>query len=364
VLAGSVDGRTGEHLQLRVHVLRRLRSRDVKPVPELCRRAGGASAARQAGNARVRRSVIAAGETFDGTWPFAPRFSDRAGFRMHYVDEGCGDPLVLLHGEPTWGYLYRRFIGPLAGSHRVVVPDHMGFGRSETPQDRSYLLTEHVGNVESLLVDELDLREITLVLHDWGGPIGAGFALRHPERIARIILLNSLLPLGLEHEWPLLAANMEESSWFRWVRSAHADGTLGEILGNARRTVAHLMLELQGIANARVVDPLWIRAYGESFAGPGESRGVIDFPRQVIAPHEFDPVHFPPPAAGAVNEIRGKPAMLAFGMLASHMIPIFEGTFPRAPVVRLESAAHFCQEDEPELLIALISQFVALTPTP
>jgi len=349
-----------------VHVLRFVRWRDGEPVPELFRRPGGPSAARPAGRGRVCIGVIEAGETFEGTWPFAPRFSRRAGFRMHYLDEGSGDPIVMLHGEPTWGYLYRRFIGPLAETHRVVVPDHMGFGKSETPQDRSYLLAEHVGNLESLLIDELDLREITLVLHDWGGPIGSGFALRHPGRIARIILLNSLLPLGLEHEWPLLAANLHESSWFRWARSAHAAGTLGEILGNARYTVAHLMLELQGIVNTSAIDPLWIRAYGEPFAGPGESRGVIDFPRQMVAPNEFDAVSFPEPASSAVDEIRRKPAMLAFGMqdralLASHMIPIFSGAFPDAPVVRLAGAAHFCQEDEPELLTALILQFVALT---
>jgi haloalkane dehalogenase len=350
-----------------VHVLCRLRGRDVESVPELFGRAGGASAARPARRAGVCIHVIAAEETFAGTWPFAPRFSDGAGFRMHYVDEGSGDPLVLLHGEPTWGYLFRRLIGPLAECNRVVVPDHMGFGKSETPPERSYLLAEHVGNLESLLVDELDLREITLVLHDWGGPIGAGFALRHPGRIARIILLNSLLPLALDHEWPLLAANLQESAWFRWARSAHADGTLGEILGNARHTVVHLMLELQGIVNASVVDPLWIRAYGEPFAGPGESRGAIDFPRQIVAPSEFEAVRLPEPAPGAVDEIREKPAMLAFGMhdralLASHIIPIFSGAFPDAPIVRLPGAAHFCQEDEPELLTALISQFVALTP--
>jgi len=336
-------------------------------LPELFWRLGPTSAACPAGHPHRGVALIAAGETFEGTWPFAPRFSDRGGFRMHYVDEGSGDPVVLLHGEPTWGYLYRRFIGPLAERHRVVVPDHMGFGKSETPADRSYLLGEHVGNLESLLVEELDLRGVTLVLHDWGGPIGAGFALRHPDRVARIILLNSLLPLGLDHEWPLLAANLEESSWFRWARSAHAAGTLGEILGNARYTVTHLMLELQGIVNTSVVDPLWIRAYGEPFAGPGESRGVIDFPRQMVAPHEFEPIQLPHPRADAVDEIRRKPAMLAFGMhdralLAGHMIPIFSGTFPDAPVVPLAGAAHFCQEDEPELLTALISQFIALTP--
>jgi cis-3-alkyl-4-acyloxetan-2-one decarboxylase len=334
-------------------------------MPELLRRLGPTSATRT--RRRFAHGVIAADETFDGTWPFSPRFSDCAGFRMHYVDEGSGDPILMLHGEPTWGYLYRRLIGALAERHRVVVPDHMGFGKSETPRDRSYLLGEHVRNLESLLVDELDLHEITMVLHDWGGPIGAGFALRHPARVARVILLNSLLPLGLDHELPLLAANLEESSWFRWARSAHAAGTLEEILGNARFTVAHLMLELQGVCNTSVVNPLWTRAYGEPFAGPEESRGVIDFPRQLIAPHEFDPIPVPEPAPDAVTAIRGKPAMLAFGMhdralLARHMIPIFAGAFPDAPIARLGSAAHFCQEDEPELLICLISQFIALTP--
>jgi haloalkane dehalogenase len=102
--------------------------------------------------------VIDADEAFDGTWPFAPRFTTRPGFRMHYVDEGSGEPVVCLHGEPTWGYLYRRFIPPLSAQHRVVVPDHMGFGKTETPPDCSYTLRTHVENLTALLVDELDLR--------------------------------------------------------------------------------------------------------------------------------------------------------------------------------------------------------------
>jgi haloalkane dehalogenase len=82
--------------------------------------------------------MIPAHETFDGTWPFAPRFFEENAFRMHYVEEVDGEPIVCLHGEPTWGYLYRRFIQPLSGANRVVVPDHMGFGKSETPRDREY----------------------------------------------------------------------------------------------------------------------------------------------------------------------------------------------------------------------------------
>ena len=79
--------------------------------------------------------MIPASETFNGTFPFKPHFSDAPGFRMHYVDEGDGEPIVCLHGEPTWGYVYRNFIPTLCRTHRVIVPDHMGFGKSETPSN-------------------------------------------------------------------------------------------------------------------------------------------------------------------------------------------------------------------------------------
>src|SRR6201985_3530832 len=105
--------------------------------------------------------MIKADETFGGTWPFAPRFFEGNGFPMHYVDEGQGDPIVCLHGDPTWGYLYRRLIPPLAQSHRVVVPDHMGFGKSGTARDRDYTAKTHVENLAGL-IDALDLENITL----------------------------------------------------------------------------------------------------------------------------------------------------------------------------------------------------------
>ena len=111
--------------------------------------------------------MISADETFDGTWPYAPHFCEAAGFRQHYVDEGPrdADVIVCLHGEPTWGYLYRNFIPRLSERYRVVVPDHMGFGKSETPQDRQYRLPAHVDNLAKLL-DDLDLQQVTLVGQD------------------------------------------------------------------------------------------------------------------------------------------------------------------------------------------------------
>ncbi|MFS8049933.1 alpha/beta fold hydrolase [Rhizobium sp. BR 314] len=119
--------------------------------------------------------------TFGGTFPFAPHFSRAPGFQMHYVDEGPrdGGVVLCLHGEPTWGYLFRHLIPIASQTLRVIVPDHMGFGKSETPRDRTYWLQDHVDNLEKFVL-ALDLRDITLVMHDFGGPVGMGLACRHP----------------------------------------------------------------------------------------------------------------------------------------------------------------------------------------
>ncbi|WP_158882515.1 alpha/beta fold hydrolase [Amycolatopsis anabasis] len=307
--------------------------------------------------------MISAEEDFDRTWPFPARYTEKAGFRQHYVDEGpreAAETLVLLHGEPTWGYLWRHLIGPLSRTHRVVVPDHMGFGKSATPADSSYLAGEHIDNLEMLLTDVLDLDRITLVLHDWGGPIGTGFALRHPGRIARVFATNTVLPLGLPGYAELMAANLADSAWFRWARAAHADGSLEEVLGNAGSTITHLMLALQTVTRPEIVTPTWIRAYAAHFTSRAECRGVLRFPQQLVAPNEETTA---PPDPAAVAELRAKPAMLAEGMcdtalLPRYVIPAFRAAFPEAPIVELAGAGHFTPEDAPEPLLALLELFL------
>jgi haloalkane dehalogenase len=125
-------------------------------------------------------------------WPYAPRFERVNGWRMHYIDEGNGDPIVLLHGNPTWGFLYRKFIGPLvATGHRVIVPDMIGFGLSEKPtQEEAHSLDGHIANLVALLRAR-DLSRITLVCHDWGGPTGLGFALSNLERMRALVLMST-----------------------------------------------------------------------------------------------------------------------------------------------------------------------------
>jgi pimeloyl-ACP methyl ester carboxylesterase len=147
-------------------------------------------------------------------WPWRPRFARVNGWRMHYVDEGTGDPVVLLHGNPTWGFLYRDFVEPLTrAGHRVVIPDMIGFGLSEKPtRESAHSLDGHIANLTALL-RQLDLRRATIVCHDWGGPTGLGFALSNLERVAALVVMSTWA-------WPLPPAEFH-TRIFPW-RMMHA----------------------------------------------------------------------------------------------------------------------------------------------
>lgn len=131
-------------------------------------------------------------ENIKASWPYRPRFAKVNGYRMHYIDEGQGDPVVLLHGNPTWGYLYRAFVEPLTNAgYRVIVPDMIGFGLSEKPRrEQAHSLDGHIANLTALLRG-LDLKRLTLVCHDWGGPTGLGFALSNLPRMHALVIMST-----------------------------------------------------------------------------------------------------------------------------------------------------------------------------
>ncbi|MSP92437.1 MAG: alpha/beta fold hydrolase [Myxococcales bacterium] len=135
-------------------------------------------------------------------------FDRGGGIRMHVIDEGAGPPVVLLHGNPTWSFLWRDLIAALCTNHRCIAPDHVGMGLSDKPSDTeySYTLATRVADVAAL-VASLQLAEpVTLVVHDWGGMIGFGWATQHPEQVARLVILNTAafpLPPGKPFPWPL-----------------------------------------------------------------------------------------------------------------------------------------------------------------
>jgi cis-3-alkyl-4-acyloxetan-2-one decarboxylase len=312
--------------------------------------------------------MIPADETFDATWPFAARFHEvpatatARAFRMHYVDEGppSTEPIVCLHGEPTWGYLYRRMIPRLAERWRVLVPDHMGFGKSETPQDRAYTLRTHVENLASW-VDRLGLEGITFVAQDWGGPIATQYTVRHPERVRRLFFANTLAGYGSAGRRDL--PRLQDSRWFRWIGAGLENGRTEAVLRNLGSTVLSVM-KIIGFEHTAGVDDTWIRAYAAAFETPEECVGAVEFPRDAYLGRIRDYVL---EGAGGVEALKAIPAMLAEG-LRDHAIPPalaigdFEALWPGRPVVQLPGAGHFCQEDVPDTLVALIAQFMQTTP--
>ena len=127
---------------------------------------------------------------FAEEYPFESRLFDLDGLRYHYIDEGAGDPLLMVHGNPTWSFAWRNLIRDLRSDYRAIAVDHIGCGFSDKPRDYPYTLAQHVDNLCRFIVDR-DLRDITLLGHDWGGCIGMGAAVRMPERFARFVLFNT-----------------------------------------------------------------------------------------------------------------------------------------------------------------------------
>ena len=123
-------------------------------------------------------------------YPFAHHYAALPAGRMHYVDEGRGEPILFVHGTPTWSFEFRHLIRALCPTHRCLAPDHLGFGLSERPDGFGYRPDDHAANLEAF-VEQLQLDRFTLVVHDFGGPIGLPLALRRPERVRRLVVLNS-----------------------------------------------------------------------------------------------------------------------------------------------------------------------------
>ncbi len=319
----------------------------------------GASACFAEAPAEKLKTAVPAAETFDGTWPFKAHYTSAPGFKMHYVDEGAGDEvLLLLHGEPTWGYLYRHQISEWSKHARVVAPDHMGFGKSEAPQNRTYWLGDHIDNLEAFVL-ALDLRNITLVMHDFGGPTGMGLAARHPDRIARIVSVNGPTPFGQPDLVERLMANGAKSPWFQWITNAHKQGVLDNVLEHLGYNILST-LKLNGFVRNEIATDTWIRAYAAPFPTPAHAVGGIGWAKGFAeGKHQFEV----PDAAGK-NAIMNKPAIAIWGeqdktLHADEFVPLFTQLFPSAPVHLLAGAGHYSPEDAPDEVTRIVLDFLS-----
>jgi haloalkane dehalogenase len=281
-------------------------------------------------------------ERFEGLpdFPFVPRYLQQDGHRMHYVDEGGGDPVLCLHGEPTWSFLYRKMIPGLAAVARVVAPDYFGFGRSDKPTTSEwYTFERHSASIRRL-VEELDLRRITLVVQDWGGPIGLRLAVEQPERVERLVILNTGVGGG----------RPPSDAWLRFrdvLRAAGGDFQPGRLI----RTAA-----VRGLADEVVA------AYDAPFPTPESKAGVLAFPEQVPT----EPEHPNTAPLLAIHEaLRSweQPALVLFGdsdpIFRPEVAEAISRLIPGAlPAELVENAGHFVQEDAGEEVARRIVEFL------
>jgi haloalkane dehalogenase len=281
-------------------------------------------------------------ECFDDLpgWHFEPRYLEQDGLRMHWVDEGAGDPVLLLHGEPTWGYLYRKLIPTLGGAARAVAPDYFGFGRSDKPVERGwYSYDSHYASIERF-VQELDLMSLTVVVQDWGGPIGLRLAVEHPKRVERLVILNTGIGAG--------RAPSEE-----WLRFRALVRRVGTGLQPGR---------LVRVSCARALPDDVEAAYDAPFPVPESKAGVVAFPELVPT----EPDHPSAPAMLAVREALtrwDKPALVLFSdsdpifspRVGERLAELIPGALPAETIA---NAGHLLQEDAGEVVAARILRFL------
>jgi len=300
--------------------------------------------------------MINANETFEGTWPFAPKYFYGNGFQQHYVDEGSksAETIICLHGEPTWGYIYRNFIPQLSDKYRIIVPDMMGFGKSETPQNKEYTLKTHVENLGNL-IKYLDLKSITFVGQDWGGPITGAYAIRNLDRVKGFILINTLFGYSKEERPKTL------TPWFKWIKNHYEAGTLNGILGELSSTFLSVM-KIPNFTNNKIIDDNWLNAYSSQFPDRASCLGAINFPLDALL-NRIVPFIVEGFKEGDFKGLCSKPAILAYGMQdkaidPDYAIRDFKALFPESKVTKIQNAGHYSQEDEPQILIDLIKKFM------
>jgi haloalkane dehalogenase len=275
-------------------------------------------------------------------YPWVSQEHGFEGHRLAYLDEGEGDPVLLLHGEPTWSYLYRKVLPPVAEVARVVAPDYLGFGRSDKPTDPGwYSYDRHAASIRSL-VEALDLRRLTIVVQDWGGPIGMRIAAEAPDRVDRLVVLNTAIGAG----------RMPEV----WLRFRELMRHVGTDIQPSR---------LVEISCARAVAEDVLAAYDAPYPDAASKAGVVAFPEHVPT----EPDHPNAPALMRVRDAMAqweRPALVLFGdsdpifppAAAERMAELIPGAGPAELVA---DAGHMVQEDAGEEVGERIARFLRET---
>jgi haloalkane dehalogenase len=274
-------------------------------------------------------------------YPFESHYAEIGGARVHYVDEGSGPPLLLLHGNPTWSFLYRDLIRGLSDRFRCIAPDHPGFGLSRAPSGYGYTPAEHATVLEQF-VAQLDLHGVTMMVQDWGGPIGFAVATRHPDRFAAFVIGNTWA-------WP-------KSDPGTQVFSRVLGGPIGGYLILRRNFFVEKILP--GNVKRKKLSDAVMGAYRGPFPTPESRRPLHVFPREILGSRPFLAE-----IERGLAALADRPALLVWPTkdiaFRERERLRWEQIFPNHRTVILDGAGHYIQEDAPEEIIAAISDWTA-----
>jgi len=284
-------------------------------------------------------------DSFKDLYPFTSLYFDLNPYKLHYLDEGEGEVLLFVHGNPTWSFYYRNLIQNFRGRYRCVAPDHIGCGFSDKPQCYSYTLTTHIDNLEKL-VGYLGLTNITLVVHDWGGAIGMGLAVRKPELIKRIVLFNTASFLSSYIPLRIALCRMP---------------LLGTIL------IRYLNLFVRGVLRfglkrrkrlSQNVRAGYLAPYDTFENRIANLKFVQDIPIEQTVP-SYSVMEF---IENNLNQLDGYPVLIIWGSedfcFNGKFLKKWREIFPRAEIHEVSNAGHLVLEDASDEIIPWIEEFL------
>jgi pimeloyl-ACP methyl ester carboxylesterase len=287
-------------------------------------------------------------------YPFTSRTIDRPGGRLHFLDEGSGEPVVMLHGNPTWSFYYRNLALALRENYRCVAPDHIGCGLSDKPPEShyDYSLKSRIDDLEALL-DHLGLREnLTLVLHDWGGMVGMGYAARHPERIKRIVASNTAaFPLPRSKRLPLSLRLGRDTRLGAWLILRHN---------------VFCRAAARWCVTRRPLPPDVREMYLKPYDTPENRIAVLKFV-QTIPLRPDDPGHdIVTRVEESLPKFRDVPTLLLWGMrdfvFDKHFLAGWQRHFPHAEAHTWPDCGHYLLEDAGDEVIIRVREFLTKHP--
>ncbi|MBN1932046.1 MAG: alpha/beta fold hydrolase [Desulfobacterales bacterium] len=291
---------------------------------------------------------------FRRIYPFRSHYLNLNGLRYHFIDEGIGEPIIMVHGNPTWSFYFRELIKGLSDHYRIIAPDHIGCGLSDKPDTTEYdfRLKSRIDDLEALL-DYLKLKQkITLVLHDWGGIIGMAYALRHPEKIGRIVLLNTAAFLPPNHKKLPLRLQI-----IRTIRPLATVAVLGFNLFAYAAVLTASYKRLSNTVRSGLTAPY--NCWKNRIA---TLKFVQDIPLNAKDP-SYSLVKY---VDDNLSKLTDKPMLICWGqhdfVFDADYLAEWQRRFPNAQTHIFPNAGHYVLEDEPEKIKILLKDFLQNTP--